>query len=291
MTGMALGLQETVGLTAGGSGQRRINRWAGILALLPTLALLAFTIGTNTPLGVRLPLQSLGAPIEFAALAGPAVAALGLGYTASNDLLRVALLFAGVFGCLALISPTAMGPAIVALGSASLLVAISQRPQTMERRPLLQFGVTLAFVVGILASLSASVGIEPAITRRLGSLSIALAIAGTPAYTGISPRSLAVGLIAGAMVFGVGLLSPVLTAAISLLGFGIVGLPLLVFALGAVGGVTAVIAGVERRAIPVVVAGLLVLAAGAPTTVPAALAVLVALVLFAVEPSDRGVSG
>lgn len=291
MTGMTLGLQEPIGPPAGGTEQTRIYRWAGVVALLPTLALLVFTIGTNTPLGLRLPLQSIGAPIEAVALAGPAVAALALGYTASNDLVRVALLFAGVFGGLSLVSRTATVPAIVALGAAGVLVAVSQRPQTADRRAILQFGVTGAFVVGIVASLSASLGFEPALTRRLGSVSIALAIAATPAYAGISRRSFAVGLFAGAVVFGIGLLSPVLTAAISLLGLGIVGLPLLLFALGAVGGVTAVAAGVERRAIPVILAGLLVLVAGVPTTIPAALAVLVALVLFAVVPSDREVSG
>ncbi len=291
MTGMTLGLTDAVEPSPEGSDQATIHRWAGLVALLPTVALLAFTIGTNTPLGFRLPLQSIGAPIEAAALAGPALAALVLGYTAERDLVRVALLFAGVFGSLSLVSRTATVPAIVALGAAGILVAISQFPQTTDRRELVQFGVTIAFVAGIVASMSASLGFEPALTRRLGSVSIAVAIAGTPAYSGLSRRTLAVGLFAGALVFGVGVLSPVLTAAISLLGLGIVGLPLVLFALGAVGGVTAVASGVEHRTVPIVVAGLLVLAAGVPTTVSAALAVLVALVLFVEVESDRGVEG
>lgn len=290
MTGMTLGVTDAVESTAGEGDRTTVYRWAGLLALLPILAQLAFTIGTNTPLGFRLPLQSMGALIEAAALAGPAVAALVLGYTASNELGRVAMLTAGVFGGLPLVSRIATGPAIVAVGTAGALVALSRRPQTVDRRTVLQFGVTVAFVVGIVASLSASLGYEPALTRRLGSVSIAFAIAGTPAYAGISPRSLAVGVFAGVVIFGVGLLSPVLTAAVSLLGLGIVGLPLVLFALGAVGGVTAVASGVERRAMPVVLAGLLVLAAGAPTTVPAAVAVLVAIVLFAAGESGQGVT-
>ncbi|MDZ7850524.1 MAG: hypothetical protein U5K70_06860 [Halodesulfurarchaeum sp.] len=290
MTGLTLGLRDTVGRTAVGSDRATIYRWAGLVALVPTVVQLAFTIGTNTPLGLRLPLQAIGAPIEAAAVAGPAVAALVLGYTATNDLVRVAMLTAGVFGGLTLVSRTATGPAIVSLGTAGVLLAVSQRPRTAETGALLRFGVTIAFVVGIVTSLSASLGFEPAITRRLGSVSIAVAIAGTPAYAGISLRSLAVGAIAGVLVFGFGLLSPVLTAAVSLLGLGIVGLPLVLFALGAVGGMTAVASGAERRAVPVVLAGLLVLAAGVPTTVPVAVAVLVAIVLFAASESGQGVT-
>lgn len=273
------------------SDRGTIHRWAGLLAVVPTVAQLLFTIGTNTPLGPRMPLQPLGAPIEAAALAGPAMAALALGYTASAPLVRVAMLAAGVFGGLALVSPTATGPSIAALGVAGVLLAVSHRPASTDGRTLLQSGVTIAFVVGVLSSLSASLGVEPALTRGIGSLSMALAIAGTPAYTGISARSLGAGVLAGTVVFGIGLLSPVITAAISLLGLGIIDLPLVLLALGAVGGTAAVASGVERGAISLALAGLLVLAAGVPTTVPGAVAVLVALVLFGGADSDRGVPG
>lgn len=288
MTELHLGFQDLVGPIQSTPHRDTLRRWAGVLALLPTVALFGFTIGTNTPLGLRLPLHAIGAPIEVAAVAGPAVAALLLGYATSSESVRVALFAAGVFGGLTLLSSTATGPAIVALGVAGVLVAVAHRPRSTDRPSLLQFGVTLAFVIGIVTSLAASTGFEPAITRRLGSASIALAIAGTPAYTGISPRSLAVGVLAGAAVLAAGLLAPVLTAAISLLGLGLLDLPLLLLAIGAVGGATAVAAGLAGRTL-LAGAGLTALAAGVPTTVPAAIAVLVALVLFADGTARSGV--
>ncbi|MEF8772077.1 hypothetical protein [Halodesulfurarchaeum sp.] len=257
-----------------------VKTGAGLIALLPMLALLAFTVGTNTPIGPRLPMGSIGAPIEAAALAGPALGALVLGLTSESSFVRVGMLFAGVFGALSLVSQSAMGPATIAIGAASVVVGLDQGRSRTGWRSLARLAVTGAFVFGIVVSMLAALGFEPALTRGLGSIAIGVAIAGTPAFTGFSRRSVFVGLLGGAIVAGIGLAAPVITAAVSLLGMGVIGLPLPLLVLGAIGGVSAVAAGLEHRDAPPALAGALVLVAGVPATIPSAISLLVALVLF-----------
>lgn len=280
MTTLAARISDSVASEPESWSRVSVQTGAGLVALIPMLALLAFTIGTNTPIGPRLPLGSIGAPIEAAALAGPALGAVVLGLTSESRFIRVGMLFGGVFGALSLVSQTAMGPTTIAIGGASVLVGLDQGRSRMGWRSLAKLGVTGAFVFGIVVSMLAALGFEPALTRGLGSVSIAVAIAGTPAFTGFSRRSVFVGLLGGAIVAGIGLAAPVLTAAVSLLGMGVIGLSLPLLVLGAIGGVTAVAAGVEHREAPSAVAGTLVLVAGVPVTIPSAVSLLVALVLF-----------
>ena len=280
MTTLTARITDSIGTESDGRSGVSVHTVAGVVALLPMLALLAFTIGTNTPIGPRLPLGGIGTPIETVAFAGPALAAVTLGLTAESTLIRVGMLFAGVFGALSLVSQSAMGPATVALGGAGVLVFGAQVPHTMEWRRLVRLGVTGLFVFGLVVSMLSALGVEPALTRRLGSIGIALAIAGTPAFTGFTRRSMGVGLLAGAVVAGIGVSAPVLTAAVSLLGMGVIGLPLVLLVLGAVGGGTAVAAGVDGGETHLAVAGGLVLVAGVPATIPAAVSLLVGLVLF-----------
>lgn len=280
MTTLAARISDSVAPEPDGWSRVSVQTGAGVVALVPMLALLSFTIGTNTPIGPRLPLGSIGAPIEAAALAGPAVAAVVLGLTSESTYIRVGMLFAGVFGALSLVSQTAMGPTTIAIAGASVLVGLDQGRSMMGWQSLAKRGVTGAFVFSIVVSMLAALGIEPALTRSLGSIGIAVGIAGTPVFTGFSRRSVFVGLLGGAIVAGIGLAAPVITAAVSLLGMGVIGLPLPLLVLGAIGGVTAVAAGVEHRDAPSAVAGALVLVAGVPATIPSALSLLVALVLF-----------
>ncbi|MDR5656437.1 hypothetical protein RH831_04485 [Halodesulfurarchaeum sp. HSR-GB] len=249
---------------------------AGILALVPAVALLLVTIVDSGPVGTRFP-SGIHEPIALLAILGPASAALVLGLNTADVSVRVAMLFVGVFGLLSAVSETAMAPAAIALAGATVLLAATA-VKTADSPG--QVVVTVAFTVGVLASMAGAFGFEPAFTRSLGSVAVAGAIVGLPAFVGWSRRSVFVGLLAGAVVAGVGIAVPALVAAVGLLGMGIVGLPLAVLVVGAVGGGTAVTRAVETGRLPMALAGLLVLVAGVPATIPRALALIVGVALL-----------
>ncbi len=252
---------------------------AGVFAFVPLVALFALTIGTNTPIGPRLPLQSISAPIETAAYAGPAFAALILGFGARNDRTRVAMLVGGVFGGLTLLDPAASMPARIALGAAAILVVSRALPSSFRAAPL-RSAVMLLFGAGIVVSMIGSVGIEPALARQVGSVAMAGGLLGLPTLTGYSTRAVAVGVVGAIIVAAIGLSAPVMTAAISLLGMGVVGLPLPLLVLGALGAGTAISDAIDAGQFPNALAAGIVLVAGVPSSIPGAVAVLVALALF-----------
>lgn len=270
------------GHPGGDSKATRIG--AGILALLPMMAVFALTIGTNTPIGPRLPLAPLRAPIEMAAYFGPASGALLLGFTAKTGSMRVGMLSAGVFSGLVLFTPSASIPAAMALATAAVLVGVSVVPKSIRSAPI-QTVVTIALSVGVILSMIGILGFEPALIRRLGSVLIAVGLAGLPAMSGYSRRSIGIGLVGGALVVAAGLSAPVMTAAVSLLGMGVIGLPLALLGIGAAGGITAIAEATRRGRTRTAIGSGLVLVAGVPSSIPAAVAVIVALGLIREVPS------
>ena len=246
----------------------------GVVALIPMVGLLALTIGSNTPVGPRLPLESIRSPVETAAILGPSLGAVLLGVGASNPRHRVALLFAGVFGGLAAVASPASVPAALALIGAALLLAVT------HRRVNLRSAVMIVFAAGVVIGMIGSLGIEPALTRSLASLLVAIGLAGLPALTGVSRRSVGIAVVGAGLVAVVGLSAPVMVAAVSLLGMGFVGLslPLLVVAAG--GTIAAVVATVEDgRHVPALGA-LLAFVAGVPSSIPAGVTLIVGLRLL-----------
>lgn len=270
------------GQSGGDSKAMRIG--AGVLALVPMMAVFVLTIGTNTPIGPRLPLEPVRVPIETAAYLGPASGALLLGFTAKTGSMRVGMMSAGVFSGLVLISPTASIPAAMALAGAAVLVGVSAVPKSIRSRPI-QTVVTIALSAGVILSMIGVLGFEPAVIRRLGSVLIAVGLAGLPAMSGYSRRSIGIGLVGGALVVAAGLSAPVMTAAVSLLGMGVIGLPLVLLGIGAAGGITAIAEATQRGRIRTALGSGLVLVAGVPSSIPAAVAVIVALGLIREVPS------
>lgn len=265
------------GHPGGDSKTTRIS--AGVLALLPMMAVFALTIGTNTPIGPRLPLEPVRAPIQMAAYIGPAAGALLLGLTAKTGSMRVGMMSAGVFSGFVLFSPTASIPAAVALAAAAVLVGVSVVPKSIRSSPI-QTVVTFALSAGVILSMIGLLGFEPALIRRLGSVLIAVGLAGLPAISGYSRRSLGIGLVGGTLVVAAGLSAPVMTAAVSLLGMGVIGLPVVLLGIGAAGAITAIAEATHRGRIRTAIGSGLVLVAGVPSSIPAAVAVLVALGLL-----------
>ena len=247
---------------------------AGLLALLPMAALLALTIGSNTPAGPRLPLESIRHPVETTAVLGPSLGGILLGLEATDPSWRVGLLFAGVFGGMAAVWPFAAVAAAVALLGVALLVMVSDR----RWRP--ESAVSIVLAAGVAVGMIGLLGVESALARTVGSLLVGLGLAGLPALTGLSRLSVGVATVAAGLVAVVGLAAPVMLAAVSLLGMGYVGLslPLLVVATG--GAIGAVVAGVESDRPGVGLGALLVFVAGVPSSIAAGVTLLVGLALL-----------
>lgn len=252
----------------------------GLLALVPTVAILLVRVGINAPVGPRLPYGALFDPVSTLALLGPAAGALVLSLVTEDGYRRVALAFAGVFGLLSAVATPAMAPASVAVVGGTALIVVSYADGTKSADAVARIVVGLAFLAGIALSMAGGLGLEPATTRRLGSTVGLLAIAASPTIVPWTRPSLLVGLLAGAAVAGIGFAAPFVTGAASLIGGAIVGVSLPVMVLAVVGGVTVVATGVDRRSLPTAIGGLLVLTAGIPATVPRGLAVLVGLTLL-----------
>lgn len=258
----------------------RGRQLAGLLAVVPTVAILLVRIGANAPFVPRLPYGSLYDPVVTLAVIGPAIAAILLGLTTTDDIRQVALTFVGVFGLLSVVSGQAVWPASIAVVVGTGLVVLTNAKRPVSPDETAETLVGVVFVGGVALSMAGGLGLEPATTRPLGSTVGLLAIAGAPVFVEWRWRTVFVGVLAGVAVFAFGLAAPFVTGAASLVGGAIVGSSLPVLALAVVGGVTVVATGVDRRSLATVTGGLLVLTAGIPATVPRSLALLVGLALL-----------
>ena len=274
MTLSRLETADGVGRGQGEHSNPSVALIAGLVTLLPMVGQLALTIGSNTPVGPRLPLESIRTPVETAAIAGPSLGAILLGVTASNAAPRVALLFAGVFGALSAVASPASVPAALALLGAAMVLAGSQRSAT------LQSAVRMAFAAAVVIGMIGLLGIDPARMRSIASFVVAVGLAGIPVFTGLTRRSVAIALLGAALVAAAGLSAPVVVAAVSLLGMGYVGLslPLLVIAVG--GATAAVVAGFETDRPVAALGATVAFLAGVPSSIPAGVTLVVGLALL-----------
>lgn len=258
----------------------RGRQLAGLLAVIPTVAILLVRVGANAPFVPRLPYSFLYDPVITLAVIGPATGAILLGLTSPDDVGQVALTFVGVFGLLSAISSQAVWPASVAIVVGTGLVVATNARRPLSPDEIAETLVGVVFVGGVALSMAGGLGFEPATTRPLGSTVGLLAIAGAPVFVEWRWGTAFVGVLAGVAVFAFGLAAPFVTGAASLVGGAIVGSSLPVLALAVVGGVTVVATGVDRRSLETATAGLLLLTAGIPATVPRGLALLVGLALL-----------
>lgn len=255
-------------------------------ALAAVLARTGFGALHNAP--VELPGAVVGLAPELGAAAGllSGVAAVALGLRSDHSTERVGLLFVGVFGALATVVPAATVPATVALvgGGALALSGLEHREGWYEN---LRRAVPVALVVAVGLALGPATGLLPPGTRATGSALAAAALAASPLLVRPGTGGWMLGALAAGGVVWAGSALPFVVGAVTLVAFGLVGTPLLLFAAG-VGGCVATVTGAlgrrqgrERGDAPVALGAALVLLAGAPSTVPAATAVLLGAALLA----------
>lgn len=255
---------------------------AGLIAVIaasgPFLARLAVNGRASAPVN----LGTLIPTLTTVALVGPAIAAGVLLASTDDDLTRVGLAFVAVFGLLGALASAVYVPAVVAvLGGGSVVLArrISNRSESVADWRLVPAVVVFA---GIVLSMLAGLSVVPEV-RSVGSHLAMIGAAATPALLchGRSDWALG-GLLAGLLV-AAGLSAPFVTAAVALVGGGVVATSLLVMAVGLCGLVTTASAALRtRRWVALCGAGLL-LVAGVPATLPRALAAVLGILLL-VDP-------
>jgi hypothetical protein len=261
----------------------RVRLAAALGALAGAGGLFFVRMLLNAPLSVPVRLAPLYRTVLPLALLGPALGALAVGVTTDRPAVRVATLFAGVFGLLTLVADAAAYSASVAAVGALAVVAVDSldRPTSLDRG--LRWAVSGALVVGMGCSLAAGVGVAPTVTRPLGSDLALLALAATPVFVPWDRRAAVVGLLAGVGVASVGLTAPFVTGAVALVGGAVLDASTPLLALATAGTATTAATGALGRRPAVVLGGTLLFVAGVPASVPRALAVVLGATLLLTE--------
>lgn len=276
--------------TAVPGSARSVRLAAGLAALTGLASLTLLRVALNAP--VVLPrAASVGwfDAATTAAVVGPAAGAVALGVTAEEAWARTGLILAGVFGCLSAVTTAVAVPAagaVVVGGSLPLAGAIGRSPTRRQAR-----GVTVAatLLVGLAISLYGAYGVRPALLRPAGTTVALVGMAVMPLAFRAGLGAYGVGGLAAGLVYSLTGAVPFVSGAVSLVAGSVVGGSALLIA-AAVGGLAATVStgALTRRADPVL-AGLLVLVAGVPSSIPRALGVVLAVaVLVATLPDRRG---
>ncbi|MFC7045731.1 phosphate ABC transporter permease [Halobacteriaceae archaeon GCM10025711] len=265
---VASALQAAAQSATGHVTADQVRVGAGGLALTAALAMLLVRLGVNAPVETPAFLVAAYDPVSVAALGGPALAAAALGVASTDAVEQVGLLFAGVFGLLALVAPPVVVPAAGAVVGGGLLATSSHLPRDYAWHAVRRWLVAVALLAGVAISLAGTMGVDPTLTRPLGSRVALLAVAVSPVFVRSDWRAWAVGGVGAAVVAVVGLTYPFVLGAFTLVGGAVLGASLPLLALAMAGGVTVVASGVLQRDVDVLLAGGLLVVAGVPATLP-----------------------
>ncbi|WP_225336556.1 hypothetical protein [Halomicrobium urmianum] len=274
------------------AGPGDVRGASGIAAAAAVCLLAAVRVARNAPLGRApvgvQPVHDLASP---AAVLVPAAAAVAVGVVADDDRALVGLIAAGVFAVFAGFGPG--GAAAAAAGVLPGATALVAAPALLDR-PRRRAPVAALAVAAVALSLGATAGPFGPGVRWLGTAAAFGALAVAPLAVRPSPLALGAGVGAAAFVAAGALAAPFVAGAAFLAVGAAVDPGIALAALGVGGGVAVVAESARRRRVTGVAAGLLLLGAGIPATVPRALAVVLGLHLLVVAGErleDHAVSG
>lgn len=262
---------------------------------LAAVTLVALRVVVDAPVTLPRPTASAAALLgPTAPLAGGVIAttAVVLGTTADRVTHPASLgsIAVGVFGLLALASDAAVLPAVGVIVAAGVVVLAPWRAADTRRRTL----PLVCLAGGLALTTTAAAGLGPLVGRTIGVPIVLLGFALTPLLApDLARADLLAGLVAGLLVFAVGLDAPFVTAAATVTLTGVAGVPV-VFVAPATAGLVATASAATADGRWWVVAGVgVLLAAGAPVSIPRALALVVgaALVASVFDPNGGGVDG
>jgi len=231
------------------------------MAVPPAIRTLT-TIGTPVVLGLALVVGALSTTVPAA---------------------RVGLLFAGVFGPLAVLSPAATLPAVVAVcgGGGLALLGTLGVPESVRGRA--RTVVAIGLLAGIVVSLASSVGIVNGGLRGVGTVLALGSLAVLPLATGIDRVALLAGAGGFALLALVSNANPFVVGSALVTGFAVVGVPHVVVALAVAGAVAVAVTGGRQRTAALPIGACLLLLAGTPATLPRAMAVVLGATLVLVD--------
>lgn len=226
---------------------------------------LALSAANNAPGSLS---PGLAASHDLVANAGPTAVAglvMALAVAHRDRWVRVGLAVAGVFGLLGLHVTTAALPAAAGVVAGVLVVVVGGSDTGRSARTL---AVGATIWLGLAASLSTATGVVDPSLRPVASLVALAGVAALPLVRQPGMPGWVAGGATAALVVWLGAVAPFVTGAVVLVGFGVVGAPLLAVAVAAGGGV-ATLGGTlsGRRWQAALGVGLLVLA-GVPATIP-----------------------
>ena len=253
-----------------------------------TVAVLT-TVGTLGQSRFAEVLPAFATAVDWGVLALLTLGAVGfvIAATVDSDLGTVGFVTVGAFAILGTVADGAFLPAVGATLVGSSVAAASQLPIATSLRSVTAWGVTGALLIGTGASIVGALGVEPATLRTMGGVLLFAGLAALPLWVGVGGIDAALGVFVGAFLVGIGTGAPAIMGAVLLSGLGVVGVPLVLVAVGVAGAVAA-ISGALRQGRPVTAIGAgLVLTAGVPVSLPAVTAVAVGAATIAVREGER----
>lgn len=269
----------------------------GIAAAASVAAMLGLRIALNSPLGVPTAVARSYAVFETASLVVPAMTALVLGVLAVDLREQIGLVSIGVFGMLAVASPTVEASAAGVIVAGGAIVAASRIGRPRDWKTVRRAVIVAAILASIAVTIGTTIGPLSTPLRSTGTVLALSGMAISPVLLATSPDRVAWigGGLVMAGVISVGATAPFIAGAVALVGGAIVGAPLLLVALG-VGGASVTILGALANEQPYqAIGGMLLLTGGVPATVPRALAVTLGIVFLlggpTVEQPSTTVSG
>jgi len=249
----------------------------GVAAAAVVTRALTTTVA-NAPVGP----SGVGESLVGLATAVVALAAVGLALTTSDPVAGVGLLFVGVFGALSTLSGAVALPAALAVGGGVAAVAVANRESLSTVSAVAVGGLVVALAVGLGSGVGGVAALRPA-ASTLALLGVGM----TPVFAATTGRGAIVGGLAFGAVVTVGLATPFVTGAVTLVAGGVVGTSLPVVAFAVAGAVTTASAAV-RRSEWLLLAGVALLAfAGVPATLDRAVPFALGIAALTLREVDR----
>ncbi|OYR52982.1 phosphate ABC transporter permease [Halorubrum sp. Ea1] len=269
-----------------------LGRFGGRVGAIGLLVAVATGVATAVRVLYNAPFEPAALPPRLvpvvgtvaALAAGVALAAVAL--STRRSAVRVGLLFAGVFGVLATISGSATVAAAVAIPGGAALAFARALGVPATYFELRRGALALAFALAVGLSLVATAGIVGSAYRVAGSVAFLAGVTLLAVRAERDRVALGAGAFAFAGVVAASAAAPFVTGSALLVGFAVVGIPSLLVATAAFGGVAAAVAGLRDGDARLAIGAVLLLAAGVPATPGAATAVCLGAALVALDADE-----
>lgn len=265
-------------------GSERAVLATSALALVAVASDAVVTVLANVPFDPVVASAPVRAATGSLAPAAVAVALVAIAVTDERATVRVGLLFAAVFGCLAVLAPATTLAAVVAVvgGGALALVGGLGVPERWQYRTVRRRVLAVCFVGALALTLAGVTGLVDGL-REPGALLALIGMAAVGTRAERSRLAAGAGVVAAVGIVAASVLNPFVTGSALLIAFAVTGVPHLLVALAVAGVVAATVGGLRQGKYALATGALLLVFAGVPATFPRAMALLLGAVLVIVD--------